>query len=99
MPETPNKTLRWSNWAGNQRTGLVFQNTPETESELQQLIQSAAKNSQRVKAVGSGHSFTGIALAEQQLIDLSKYGELIAIDKVAQTVTVQSGMAVSRSLN
>ena len=95
MPETPNKTLRWSNWAGNQRTGLVFQNTPETESELQQLIQSAAKNSLRVKAVGSGHSFTGIALAEQQLIDLSKFGQLIAIDQVAQTVTVQSGMQLA----
>ncbi len=95
MPETTNKPLRWSNWAGNQRTGLVFQNIPETESELQQLIRNAAQNSQRVKAVGSGHSFTGIALAEQELIDLSKYGQLIAIDKVAQTVTVQAGLQLA----
>lgn len=95
MPEKNRNTIRWSNWAGNQRTDAVSQSTPQTEDQLQQLIFNAAKNSQRVKAVGSGHSFTGIALAEQQLVDLSKYGELIAIDKVAQTVTVQAGMQLA----
>jgi len=95
VPEKNRNTIRWSNWAGNQRTDAVSQSKPQTEDQLQQLIFNAAKNSQRVKAVGSGHSFTGIALAEQQLVDLSKYGELIAIDKVAQTVTVQAGMQLA----
>jgi len=49
-----------------------------------------------VKAVGSGHSFTAIAVAEEVLVDLSKYDEILAIDKINQTVTVQSGIQLSK---
>jgi L-gulonolactone oxidase len=49
-----------------------------------------------VKAVGSGHSFTAIAIAEEVLVDLSKYDEIIAIDKINRTVTVQSGIQLSK---
>ena len=49
-----------------------------------------------MKAVGSGHSFTAIAVAEEVLVDLSKYDEILAIDKINQTVTVQSGIQLSK---
>ena len=49
-----------------------------------------------MKAVGSGHSFTAIAIAEEVLVDLSKYDEILAIDKINQTVTVQSGIQLSK---
>ena len=49
-----------------------------------------------MKAVGSGHSFTAIAIAEEVLVDLSKYDEIIAIDKINRTVTVQSGIQLSK---
>ena len=45
--------------------------------------------------MGSGHSFTAIALAEDVLVDLSDYDAVIAIDKLTKTVTVQSGIPVS----
>jgi L-gulonolactone oxidase len=50
----------------------------------------------RVKAVGSGHSFTAIAVSEEVLVDLSDYDEIVAIDKINQTVTVQSGIQLSK---
>ena len=49
-----------------------------------------------MKAVGSGHSFTAIAVSEEVLVDLSNYDEIIAIDKMNQTVTVQSGIQLSK---
>lgn len=49
-----------------------------------------------MKAVGSGHSFTAIAVSEEVLVDLSDYDEIVAIDKMNQTVTVQSGIQLSK---
>ena len=96
MGRSSQQTTRWSNWAGNQQTGSVLVSKPQTESELQQVVQNAQTSGRRVKAVGSGHSFTAIAIAEEVLVDLSKYDEILAIDKINQTVTVQSGIQLSK---
>jgi L-gulonolactone oxidase len=96
MGRNSQQTIRWSNWAGNQQTGTVLLSKPQTESELQQVVQSAQLSGRRVKAVGSGHSFTAIAVSEEVLVDLSNYDEIIAIDKMNQTVTVQSGIQLSK---
>jgi L-gulonolactone oxidase len=96
MGRDSQQTTRWSNWAGNQQTGTVLLSKPQTESELQQVVQSAQLSGRRVKAVGSGHSFTAIAVSEEVLVDLSDYDEIVAIDKINQTVTVQSGIQLSK---
>ena len=96
MGRDSQQTTRWSNWAGNQQTGIVLFSKPQTESELQQVVQSAQMSGRRVKAVGSGHSFTAIAVSEEVLVDLSDYDEIVAIDKINQTVTVQSGIQLSK---
>ena len=96
MGRSSQQTTRWSNWAGNQQTGSVLVSKPQTESELQQVVQNAQTSGRRVKVVGSGHSFTAIAVAEEVLVDLSKYDEILAIDKINQTVTVQSGIQLSK---
>ena len=96
MGRSSQQTTRWSNWAGNQQTGSVLVSKPQTESELQQVVQNAQTSGRRVKAVGSGHIFTAIAVAEEVLVDLSKYDEILAIDQINQTVTVQSGIQLSK---
>ncbi len=45
----------WRNWAGNQRA-LVELVRPTTEHELCSIVQRAADEGRRVKAVGAGHS-------------------------------------------
>ncbi|MEY3414091.1 MAG: hypothetical protein RJA79_966, partial [Actinomycetota bacterium] len=89
------RNAKWSNWAGNQQVDGVSLFAPRSEEELQQVVRFAILNNIRVKAVGSGHSFTAIALAEGVLIDLINYDAVIAIDKNAKTVTVQSGIQLS----
>lgn len=88
--------VSWSNWAGNQRVEQASRYLPKTESELQQIVRHASTNRLRVKAVGSGHSFTAIALAEEILVDLSHYDQVIEVDKIKNTVTVQSGIQLSK---
>lgn len=88
--------VSWSNWAGNQRVEQASRYLPKSEDELQQIVRHASTNRLRIKAVGSGHSFTAIALAEEILIDLSHYDQIIEIDKINNTVTVQSGIQLSK---
>ena len=94
--EVTAQEVSWSNWAGNQRVEQASRYLPKTESELQQIVRHASTNRLRVKAVGSGHSFTAISLAEEILIDLSHYDQVIEIDKIKNTVTVQSGIQLSK---
>lgn len=86
----------WTNWAGNQHASGVTFNYPHCEFDLQEIVKRAARSGQRVKAIGSGHSFSGIALSEQQLVELANYGELIEIDAEHHLVTVQAGMQLSK---
>ena len=94
--EVTAQEVSWSNWAGNQRVEQASRYSPKTEDELQQIVRQASTNRLRVKAVGSGHSFTAISLAEEILIDLSHYDQVIEIDKTKNTVTVQSGIQLSK---
>ena len=96
IAEVSSRNTSWSNWAGNQRIEQASRYTPKTEDELQQIVSYASANNMRIKAVGSGHSFTAIALAEEIIIDLSNYDEIVAIDRVKKTVTVQSGIQLSK---
>ena len=90
------RKVSWSNWAGNQSVDNVSLFKPRTEEEIQRAVQFAIANKLRVKAVGSGHSFTAIALSEDVLLDLSNYNSVTAVDKIAKTVTVQSGIQLSK---
>ena len=92
----PPRKMSWSNWAGNQSVDNVSLFKPRTEEEIQRVVQFAIANKLRVKAVGSGHSFTAIALTKDVLLDLSDYDAVTAVDKIAKTVTVQSGIQLSK---
>ena len=80
----------WSNWAGNQRCQADIVR-PTSEPELRRIVADSAEQGLTVKAVGSGHSFTDIALSDHTLVDLVDYRRVLDIDQQALTVTVQAG--------
>jgi FAD-linked oxidoreductase len=94
--EISEQKVAWSNWAGNQKIDQTSCFSPKTELELQQIVRHATTSHRRIKAVGSGHSFTAIALPEEILIDLSHYDQVLTLDKIKKTVTVQSGIQLSK---
>ena len=86
----------WTNWAGNQSCAPSSIRRPTTEDELVAIVKEAAAAGTRVKCVGAGHSFTPIACTDGVLLDLSGYGRVLGHDPEARTITVQSGIALSR---
>ena len=86
---------RWKNWAGNQRATPKAFHVPASESELVAIVKFAHAAKRRVKVVGSGHSFTAVAVADDILIDLRNYGEFIEVSADRTSVTVQSGIVLA----
>ena len=85
----------WRNWAENQKSHPSVIERPSSESEVIAVVNRAVSNKQRVKVVGSGHSFTGIAVPDEVMIDLSKLNRIVDVDRARGLVTVQAGIVLS----
>lgn len=59
---------RWTNWAGNQSAEPRQVVAPTSAEELAEVLRQAAERGRTVKAVGSGHSFTAIASADDGVL-------------------------------
>ena len=64
---------------------------PGSTGAVRRSVQAAAKRGMRVKAVGAGHSFTGIAVAPGVLLDLVDLTGIVAVDRERSRVTLLAG--------
>lgn len=86
----------WHNWA---RTVAVTPEQvlrPRSRSELQRAVASAAAAGRRIKAVGAGHSFTGIAAAPGVRLDLDRLQGLVRVDAGRGRATLHAGTRLYR---
>jgi FAD-linked oxidoreductase len=81
---------RWRNWGGNQQAVALDILTPGSVDEVSAIVKTASESGRRVKVVGSGHSFTSIAVADDQRIHLHRLADLCRMD--GHLVTVGAGM-------
>ena len=88
----------WRNWAGNVTVTPVRWQRPVSVDEIAQAVLAAAADGLGVHAVGSGHSFTPIAVAPGVALDLSGWTGIVAADTRTGLVTVRSGTRL-RELN
>ena len=75
------------NWAATYTFAATRLHRPASISEVQRVVAASAK----IRAVGSRHSFNGIADTPADQIDLSGIDPDIVIDRERLTVTVGSG--------
>lgn len=94
-PRTP---AAWRNWAGNVTAAPARVVVPASVGELQETVRRAAEDGLRVKAVGTGHSFTAAAATDGVLVRPQALAGIREIDRAAGTVTVAAG-TVLRDLN
>ncbi|MER8154038.1 D-arabinono-1,4-lactone oxidase [Streptomyces sp. NPDC094472] len=95
------KTVRssvWRNWAGNVTARPVRSVAPSSTQELAEVVRRAAAEGLKVKAVGSGHSFTTAAATDGLLIRPDRMAGVRGLDREAGTVTVAAGTPL-RQLN
>ncbi|MDG4821560.1 D-arabinono-1,4-lactone oxidase [Asanoa sp. WMMD1127] len=85
---------QWRNWAGNQQASARVAR-PHSLEELASIIGAAAAGGERVKAVGSGHSFTDIAVTDGVRVDLGALPGPVDVDREHRRVTVPAGMTLA----
>ncbi|MEU8583083.1 D-arabinono-1,4-lactone oxidase [Streptomyces abikoensis] len=86
----------WRNWAGNVTARPVRTVAPRTAEELSAAVVRAASDGLKVKAVGSGHSFTAAAATDGLLIRPEGLTGIRSVDRDAGTVTAGAGMTLRR---
>ena len=77
-----------TNWAGNVRFSARQVRRPASVAELQRLVAA----SPRVRALGTGHSFSPIADTPGTLISVAGLPKIIEIDAGRPGVTVSAGL-------
>lgn len=90
------QSVVWTNWAGNQSVTAQQMQRPTSTTEVATIVTRAAAEGQRVKAVGSGHSFTSIALTDDVLVDLGRLDQMVSVDRQAHQVTVGAGITLAK---
>ncbi|MHC9043540.1 D-arabinono-1,4-lactone oxidase [Microbacterium saperdae] len=86
----------WQNWGRSASVRPVRVERPRSPEGVQRAVQAAASQGLAVKAVGAGHSFTGIAVAPGVLLELDDLQGLISADAVTGRVTFLAGTRLHR---
>ncbi len=86
----------WRNWGGNVTARPTREVTPASVEELAAAVRRAAEDGLRVKAVGTGHSFTSIAATDGMVIRPRLLTGIRGIDRANMTVTVEAGTPLKR---
>lgn len=86
---------RWKNWAGNQHARPHSWLKPRTTEEVAIAVKSARAQGRKVKVIGSGHSFTSAAVANDVLVDMSLISSCGVVDLATGTVEVGGGTTLA----
>ena len=87
----PAGAVRWRNWARTAQASPVDIATPASVAELQRVVARAAADGMRVKALGSGHSFTPLCVTDGVALRLDRLTGIVAADTDTGLVTVLAG--------
>lgn len=81
----------WSNWSGLESASPAQVVTPASTSDIVAAVERARAAGSTVKAVGSGHSFTGIANPGSGVQLAPGRSGIVSVDRDALTVTAYAG--------
>ena len=86
----------WQNWGRSAQVKPLRVERPRTPEGVQRAVQAAVSHGLTIKAVGAGHSFTGIAVAPGVLLELDDMQGLVSADAVSGRVTLLAGTRLHR---
>jgi L-gulonolactone oxidase len=82
---------RWTNWAGNQAALPRHYVVARSEADVVAAVSRGVAERERVRPVGSGHSFTDIAVTDGIIVDVAALAGVRSIDHATRLVTVGAG--------
>ncbi|MBC9731965.1 D-arabinono-1,4-lactone oxidase [Nocardioides marmotae] len=83
--------MEWSNWSGLEQARPSRVVRPADAAAIAAEVERARQRRSTVKMVGTGHSFTAIAAPEETMLVPSAMAGIVAVDRVAMTVTALAG--------
>lgn len=86
----------WQNWGRSASVRPVRVERPRSPEGVQRAVVAAANHGLTVKAVGAGHSFTGIAVAPGVLLELDDMQGLVSADTATGRATLLAGTRLHR---
>lgn len=81
----------WQNWARTERVRPQRVEYPPTVEAVRRSVRAAGARGLAIKAVGAGHSFTGIAVAPGVLLELEDLSGLVSVDRERSRVRLLAG--------
>ena len=81
----------WRNWSRTEAVRPLRVERPATAGAVQRAVAAAAASGLRIKPVGAGHSFTGIAVAPGVQLDLTDLSGVVDADVATGRVTLAAG--------
>jgi L-gulono-1,4-lactone dehydrogenase len=87
-----NSRPAWRNWAGNQQAAPVREVTPTSTEDVAAAVRAAADDGLTIRMTGTGHSFTGAAVAEDVLLRPGRLKRIRTVDTATGLVTVEAGL-------
>lgn len=86
----------WQNWARSAQVKPLRVERPRSPEGVQRAVVAAVAQGLTIKAVGAGHSFTGIAVAPGVLLELDDLQGLVSADRASGRVTLLAGTRLHR---
>jgi L-gulonolactone oxidase len=90
-PAQAGTTPGWRNWARTESATPSRITSPADTAAVVREVLAARERGGRVKMVGSGHSVTGVAVADDGHLRPDALTGITAVDRAARTVTVAAG--------
>lgn len=87
------RVLPWSNWSGNQSCQPSERWVPRNEDQLIDAIKGA---NQTIRAVGSGHSFSGLVPTDETLLSLARLRGVESVNPDTMEADVWAGTRLSQ---
>jgi len=81
----------WRNWARTEEARPMRVERPADAGAVQRAVAAAAATRLRVKPAGAGHSFSGIGVAPDVLLDLDALSGVVDADVATGRVTLKAG--------
>ncbi|PJJ62195.1 D-arabinono-1,4-lactone oxidase [Compostimonas suwonensis] len=82
---------QWRNWSRGESARPSRVERPASAGAVQRAVQAAVRTGERVKAVGAGHSFSGIAVPAGILLELTELSGLVGVDAARSRATLAAG--------
>src|SRR4051812_12456302 len=87
---------QWTNWAGTASASPLRVEHPASTDAIAHAITSARADGRVLRARGSGHSFSEIAVAPGVALDLDAWTGIISADSESGLVKVRSGTTLKQ---